>query len=366
MTPVPASLASATRPTTEPATGLDALREEFAGVGAGYLAACTGGLPLASSVAAALDDLELWRSGTATPAHYDEAVAAGRSAFARIAGVAVDRVAIGSQTSVFAGMVAASVPDGAEVLCVDGDFSSIVFPFLQHERRGVRVRHVPLAALADSVTEHTWVVAYSLVQSATGEVADAHGIRAAADRVGARVFCDVTQAAGWLPLDPSTADAVVCHAYKWLCAPRGVCFLAVSAPFADELVPIDAGWYAGEDPWASCYGPEGSLASSARRFDVSPAWQAAAGAAPALERFASTDILALHRHDLELADAFAHGLGLAARGSAIVTWPDADGDQLRRLTAAGIVASGRAGRARVSFHIWNDESDVERALRALR
>lgn len=310
-------------------------------------------------------DLDRWRSGAASPAYYDGSVVRARNAFARIAGVDVDRVSIGSQSSVFAGMIAASVPDGAEVLCVDGDFSSVVFPFLQHDRRGVRVRHVPLAALADSIGDDTWLVVYSLVQSATGERADARAIRSAASRVGARILCDTTQAAGWVPLEPDTADATICHAYKWLCSPRGVCFFTVAPAFAAELLPINAGWYAGEDPWVSCYGPSAPLAASARRFDVSPAWQAMAAAAPALELFAEADIRAVHDHDVALADALAERLSLPSQGGAILTWPDADGHDLRALTDAGIVASGRAGRARVAFHVWNDGDDVERAATAL-
>ncbi|MDF2555635.1 MAG: selenocysteine lyase, partial [Microbacterium sp.] len=50
---------------------------------------------------------------------------------------------------------------------------------------------------------------------------------------------------------------------------------------------------------------------------------------------------------------------------AIVSWPDADGSALAHLRAAGISASGRAGRARVAFHVFNDEADVTRAARAL-
>jgi selenocysteine lyase/cysteine desulfurase len=375
-------------------SSLRRLRTEFEGVGAGYLAACTGGLPPASAAEAARSDLELWLTGQASPGHYDASVGRARRAFARLAGVSPDDVAVGSQTSVFAGLIATSLADraerrGAEVLCVEGDFSSVVFPFLQQAHRGVRVRCVPLAALADSITTSTTMVAYSLVQSATGEIADAAGIRAAADRVGARVFCDVTQAAGWLPLDPDIADALVCHSYKWLCAPRGVCFFALPSSrarssadarpndFAAELRPIHAGWYAGDDIWGACYGPDATgadpapLAATARRFDVSPAWQAAAAAAPALEAFASTDIRAVRDHDVALAEAFAAGLGSTrsaggAPGSAIVTWDDPDGGDLERLTAAGLVASGRAGRARVAFHVWNDVTDVERACAALR
>ena len=45
--------------------------------------------------------------------------------------------------------------------------------------------------------------------------------------------------------------------------------------------------------------------------------------------------------------------------------PDPDGAHLAAFGAAGVAASGRAGRARVSFHLWNDEEDVDLAARSL-
>ncbi len=106
-------------------------------------------------------------------------------------------------------------------------------------------------------------------------------------RWDALTLCDATQAVGWLPVAASEFDGVICHAYKWLCAPRGVSFLAVSERLAKSMTPLFAGWYAGQDPWTSCYGSDVTLASDARRFDVSPAWQAFVGAEPALDLFAS-------------------------------------------------------------------------------
>ena len=340
-------------------------RAEFAG-GRSYLAACTVGLPTHSTRAAVIADLAASAVGQASASEYTAIVERTRAHFARLVRVDPARIAIGSQASVFAGLIAAAVPDGAEVLCVEGDFSSMVLPFA-HAGRGIRLRTAPLDALADSVTADTWLVAFSLVQSATGEVADAAAIRAAAARHDARTLCDATQAIGWMPVDAADYDAVICHAYKWLCAPRGVAFLAISEEFAQDVKPIFAGWYAGGDPWVSCYGHEVELASDASRFDVSPAWQAFVGAEPALELFASLRAEALYAHTTGLAAAFRAGLELdePGRASAIVTWADPDGSDLARLADAGIVASGRAGRARVAFHVFNDEDDVEAALAAL-
>lgn len=338
---------------------------EFTG-GRDYLSACTLGLPPRGTVEAVHADLERAAGGRPDVAAAERATARSRAAYARLVSAPVDDVAIAAQTSVAVSLVAASVPDGAEVLCAQGDFSSVMLPFA-HAGRGVRLRAVPLSELASAIGPDTWLVAFSLVQSATGEVADAAAIVAAARATGTRTLCDVTQAAGWMPVDATLFDATVCHAYKWLCSPRGVAFLTLSERLRHELRPVQAGWYAGEDPWTSTYGATIELAASARRFDVSPAWQAFVGAAPALELFAQVDGDELYAHTTGLAALFRTGLDLAApaRDSAIVTWADAGGDDLARFSAAGITASGRAGRARVAFHLFNGPGDVERALTAL-
>jgi len=365
----PAGLTTApkTTRTTAPGTALTTAEAQasYGPRSTRYLAACTAGLPTLETVRAVRADAETWGRGDASPAHYQGDIDRARELYAGLVGVGVDRVAIGSQASVMAAVLAASVPDGREVVCVDGDFTSMVFPFLQQEHRGVRVRHVPVSQLAASLTERTWLVAFSLVQSATGEIADAPAIRAAAAAVGAFTLCDTTQATGWLPVNAGDFDATICHAYKWLGAPRGAAFLTVRPALAELLRPVQAGWFAGDDPWASCYGPSMNLATDARRFDVSPAWPAWVGTRTALEFFARLDPAAVHAHATGLGNALCAGLDLPQRDQAIVTWADPAGTDLARLTAAGITASGRAGRARVAFHLWNDASDVRAVLAAV-
>ncbi|WP_022881157.1 aminotransferase class V-fold PLP-dependent enzyme [Gryllotalpicola ginsengisoli] len=340
-------------------------RAEFA-ADTGYLSACTMGLGAARVRRALAEDLELWGAGCATAVRYEQAIARSRAAFGRLVGVPAGQVAIGSQVSVQVAQVAAGVPDGAEVLCVDGDFSSVVTPFVQQAARGVRVRHVPLERLADAVAGDTWLVAFSLVQSASGAIADVEAVLEASARHGARTLVDLTQSAGWLPFDASSADVTVTHAYKWLCAPRGASLMTVGDRMLPLIPSVQAGWYAGEAVWDSCYGPSIELAADARRFDVSPAWQAWVGAAEALELFADVDAAAVHAHDAGLGDALCDALGLPQRGQAIITWADPDGRALAALTAAGLVASGRAGNVRVAFHLWNDERDVARVVDAVR
>lgn len=342
---------------------LDDARREFP-TGSGYLDAATMGIPPLRAIEALGEDLVLWGSGRRDAAHYGAIVERARAAYAHLVGAPVDEVSIGAQTSVMAAVVADAARDGGEVLVVDGDFTSIVFPFMVQYPE--RTRSVPMHALASEISSTTALVAFSLVQSSSGALAPVDDIRAAARAVGALTVCDVTQAAGVHPVDSSQWDITVCHAYKWLCSPRGVGFMTVSAAVRDRLRPLHAGWYAGEDVWQSIYGPTMGLADNGRRFDVSPAWHAFVGAAPAIELFASLDIAELHARTSGLADNLLAALDLAPRGQSIIALDDPDTALLAAVRATGLTASGRDGRLRLAFHVWNDETDILRASDALR
>src|ERR1700710_2533941 len=118
----------ATATTLPPTVSLEDAASQF-GDASGYLAVASIGLPPRAAVEALRADLDAWYRADRDPQGYDAIVASTRDAYARLVGIGVDRVAAGSQTSVLTAVVAAAVPAGAEVLCVEGDFSSIVFPF---------------------------------------------------------------------------------------------------------------------------------------------------------------------------------------------------------------------------------------------
>jgi selenocysteine lyase/cysteine desulfurase len=335
--------------------------DEFAPSGV-YLNSATLGLAPRRSVTAMRAFEDARAAGEVDAASVDAHVERGRAAFAALVGRPAADVATGSQTSQFVGLVAASLPAGSVVLAAEEDFTSVLFPFLRTP--GLDVRLVPLDGLLDAVTDEVDLVAVSAVQSADGRVLDLTGLAAAAARHGARTLVDVTQAAGWLPLGGLVADYVVASGYKWLLGPRGTCFFSVGADLRDAVPSLAAGWYAGESRWDSIYGPPLRLAQDARRFDLSPAWGCWVGHAPALDLLLEVGIERIHAHDVTLANAFRDGLGLPPGDSAIVSVP-CPPDVPARLAAAGVRAAVRAGRLRLSFHLHNDESDVEAALRAL-
>lgn len=211
----------------------------------------------------------------------------------------------------------AALPAGTRVVAPDIEFTSNLFPW--QVAPGVEVRTVPADRLADSVDARTDLVAFSLVQSANGVVADYDGVVAAARAHGALVVVDATQACGWLPFDAGRADAVVVGAYKWLMSPRGSAFGYLSPALRERLTPYAAGWYAGVE--------------------------------------------AIGAHNLALANRFLAGLGRPSGDSVIVT-VDVPGAE-ERLARAGVRAAVRAGQVRASFHVYSTQADVDLALNAL-
>lgn len=337
-------------------TSIQLAQQEFDPAGV-YLNTATFGLPPRAGWNALQRALIGWRSGTASAVEYDLPLGRARAAYGELVGVAPELIAVGSQVSVFAGMVAAWLRTDCDILVAEGEFTSLTFPFFA---LGHRVREVPLERLADEVRPETALVAVSAVQSADGRVADLAALRA----TGVRVLLDTTQAAGWLPIDASQYAFTIAGGYKWMLAPRGTAFFTVQPEYLDALTPINANWYAGPSPWTSIYGSPLRLAEDARRFNVSPAWHSWVAAAPALELLVEVGVDAIHAHNLRMAAAFRAAVGLAPGDSAIVS-AEADEKVPALMEQAGIVAAVRAGRLRLAFHLTTSGEDVARAAEVL-
>ncbi len=326
-----------------------------------YLNTATVGLPCHATVDAMQHDIAHWQFGELNVPAYDEVIKRCRDLFAGLIHTSPDCISIGHQVAPFMTLLAQSLKPGTRILSVDNDFTSVLFPFFVREHEIT----VDLVALKDIPVQlekngnYDWV-ALSAVQSSNGEVADLDAISQTAQQSGTKVALDATHAVSWLDIKPKHWDMLACGAYKWLLSPRGTAFSAIKPELMEAIPPIMANWYAGENVWESIYSAPLRLAESARRYDISPAWLPWVGTLPALELINSLSVSAIGEHNIALANRFRRGMEMEDGNSAIVSLQQAGIDE--KLQAAGVAASVRAGAARLSFHLYNTEDEVDRVL----
>jgi selenocysteine lyase/cysteine desulfurase len=337
--------------------------------GVAYLDSATYGLPPAPTVAAMRAALEAWQAGTADwIADWDRPAEAARASFAALVGTTAERVALLPAVSVGVGYVAAALGPGDEVVVPADEFTSVLFPILAARERGVVVREVEAARLADAIGPKTTLVAASLVQMQTGRLADLPAILDRADAVGARVLIDGTQAIPFVPLGGliDRIDYLVVAAYKHLLCPRGVAFLALGRGDPAALPPLDGNWKAADSPYGRFFGGPLTLPPEARRLDVSLAWLPWIGAIESLRLLEGWSAGGALAAPVTLARELAGALGVEWGGATLVCAPIDDGEAVgEALRGAGVRAAVRGTGIRFATHVYNDRSDIDRAAAAM-
>jgi len=354
---------------------VQSLREEFPVLERiAYLNSGTDGPLAGAAVAAAREALAEQERDGRVSTHFErrsELQDRLRGAYARAVGADPAEIALTTSTSDGLGRVLAGLRLGAddEIVTSDQEHPGLVGPLLAARRRGVTVRSVPFAHVAEAVTPATTLVALSHVSWIGGEVAPA-GLA----ELDVPVILDGAQGAGAVHVDPR---ALGCVAYaasgqKWLCGADGTGLLWIDPAFADKLALVSPGYAAFSDPSA---GLEGGFKDTAARFDTpSLPREAVALSLAAIELLEAAgwdDVQARAvAQARRLADALRErGRTVMPRGATtLVSWEDAYAEDTRdRLADAGIIVRDLPGRSlvRASVGAWNDDADLDRLLDAL-
>ena len=314
-----------------------------------------------------------------------------RSAGAGVLGTSSEAVAVVSGASEGLGQVTSLLaPDRGTVLLVGSDFPSVTYPWLAAaERGGISVRFIEDRAerdltqdLVEAIDPGTAVVAFGVVQYATGTRVDAGRVAERAHEVDARVVVDATQLAGAGVVDMIGwgADAVVTSGYKWLSAHGGVALLALVSDLVNR-VPGLVGWMGAQNPF-DLDPLTLRLADDARRVELSTmSYVSAIGLESSIAMLSSVGFERIEQHARSLATHLVDrvaGLGWRpfrppsdpSAAPHIVSLRHADHDPAvtaeRLASEARIVCGRRAGGLRISLHAYNDSDDVDRLVEALR
>ena len=327
-----------------------------------------------------------WSTGTGQWQTWDKIGERARTSFAALIGGDPAGVAHQPAVSSAAAQIAAGLPlkkagRTANVVVGESEFRSNLYPWLAQGERGVEVRVLPfhrgslrVDELEDSIDEATALVSVSSVQSSNGFRVDLERLSRACKRKDAWLAVDATQSCGALELPIDLCDFVFVAAYKWLLAPRGSAFLYARPELVEDFAPLAPGWKTPENPYEGYYGPPLEVSPSASRFDISISWSVVRATAVAIDYLRTLGVDRIERRVTSLGERFRQGcreLGLRLpfgdeNASQIVglSVPDAD-DLASRLEEAQVRAAVRGGYLRVSFHCFNDESDVDRTLEVL-
>jgi cysteine desulfurase / selenocysteine lyase len=349
-----------------------------------YLNTATYGPAAEPTVAAIKDFADAWSHGSTRFEVWEDIGEECRHLFATLLNAPAGDIAIQPFVSTAAGSIAVQLQAGDRVVVNEMEFSSNLWPWLYQRDRGVEVAVVPAqggrceladyeAAIGDKVT----IVAVSAFQSTNGWRAPLRALADLAHRAGGMLFVDACQGAGSISLDPQLDgfDLLVADSYKWLMGPRGAGYMYLSPAARERYRPVAMGWRSAREPRKNYYAVEMDLSDTASRFDSSLSWISMVGDREALRLLTAIGIEVIERHNLRLALRFRgelDELGLRteefpeAERSPVVALSLSDPEAVvARLTEAGVIAARRANVVRFSFHVFNNESDVDRALEAL-
>jgi selenocysteine lyase/cysteine desulfurase len=338
-------------------------------------------------------------------AHHGTDAAQARHEAARLIGARPEQIALTPATSLGLNVAADAVPlrRGENVVTCDLEFMSVVVPWLEKCRAvGAElrvVRHeagrIAADAVASALDDQTRAVVLSSVQWTNGYRLDIQRIGRECRRRGIPFVVDAIQHLGVVPLDveDSAIDYLACGGHKWLASPTALGFAYASDGFVERFrpsltyaptaVPPGGDW---RESWTDpAYDPiqTYALPPTAARFEVGVHHGAVGGAglAAALAIFNEVGPARIAEHAAVLGDRVA--AGVRALDLELVTHLDRehrsgltvfrtgssskDDLALRDyLLARDVVVSVRftsgVGGIRVSTHVYNDESDVDRLL----
>ncbi|MYW62937.1 aminotransferase class V-fold PLP-dependent enzyme [Streptomyces sp. SID8379] len=314
-------------------------------------------------------------------------VDAARAAFAAHIGARQDEIAVVSCASEGAYQVASTLDWSRRpgLVSTDMEFPSVAHVWLAQERRGAQVRYVPerdgrvpAEDYAAAIDDSTNLVSVPLVSYRNGaRLPTAETVRAA-HAVGARVFVDAYQGLGVLPVDVRELDCdyLVCGALKYLLGVPGIAFLYVRGGLRDDVDPQLTGWFGRVDPFS--FDPRHlDFPDTARRFETgTPSIPSAYAAAAGLRTLADVepkeieahvDALAGYAHArlTEIGETPASPAGPERRGPQVAIADPAPDALAAALAERRIVTSPRGSLLRLSFHYYNNRSDVDALIDAL-
>lgn len=281
------------------------------------------------------------------------------------------------------------------IVCPDLEHPSNIYPWINLKRRqGVEVRtvaaengHLPVERMIAAMDARTRVLATSAVSFVPGFRADLKTLGEACRARGAMFLVDGAQAIGVSHLDMRELpiDVLSVSTQKGLCAFYGMGVLYVRPDWADRLSPVSLSRFGvdlGDAHESAAEIENYRLMPDARRFEVGNYnYIATAAVEPSLTILNRIGTRVIERHTTALASDLAsrlmklgipviggepgpHRAHVVCVGRGIDPNAGHDAGDMQSLhaalTQAGVKLSIRRGLLRISFHLYNNQAEVDR------
>jgi cysteine desulfurase/selenocysteine lyase len=257
--------------------------------------------------------------------------------------------------------------------------------WLRLKKQGLEVRVVrrdaswgmSVASIAEMCDERTVAIVVSHVGYVSGLRHDLDELAEMADARGIPVLLDASHSLGVVPVDASKCAIVISASYKWLLGPYGVGIVVWNQDRLPNFVPGTVGWRSVPTIFTDDRFERWSLSPDARRFQTgAPAFSEIAALGVAVEQLLAIGGLRVEQHALTLS-GLAHdaltGLGLevvtprvkeARAGNVAFLHPRGE-EFAHALERRGVFVWGGDGRVRASFHVMNDDADIDKLKAAV-
>jgi selenocysteine lyase/cysteine desulfurase len=323
-------------------------------------------------------------------------IAETRARLARVLGAHSDDFAFGPDTTFGLNVCTHGIDwrAGDNIVLPAGEFPSVRYALAHLPSLGVEIRAVPrteangagvsVGQLLSRIDARTRAVMCSAISWDTGFRIDLEELGAGCSRARVLSIVDGIHAVGAEPLDLRAwrISALAFHSYKWLMAGFGNAGLYVAPEALAHIRPTFTGPL-GIAQAGDPFGAEPEWMPGARRFGMGNANQTGMVVLnSSLTLIEECGLPRISAHNHALADALDDGIRAVlpnahvwrsrepAQQSAIVvfTLGDVDKDKalVMRLEDAGIIVAQRPAGIRVAPHLFNQESEVAKLLRALQ
>jgi cysteine desulfurase/selenocysteine lyase len=345
--------------------------------------AATGAIPRQVAAAASQFYADVLAAGDAPWADWMRRRERARALVARLINAEPEEIGFTTNTSAGMNLIVDALEDRGEVVSCELEFPVTTLPWMH---RGVPVRllkarggEIRTEDLIAATTDQTGIVCLSHVQFSNGFRAPLAEIGAAKGH--SKLVVNAAQSAGVFPIDVKRMkiDALCSTGHKWLLAGYGSGFVYLSRELLEETRARAVSWMSVHHPFAMRNDALDLRGDAAARAETGcPHFAGIFALEAAVEYHLSVGGEMIERRALELNRKLTDRLSESGRkvlsplrdestrSAETLVASDDPARVVRHLHERGVAVTQKPEGVRVATHFFNDESDIERLIGALR